>query len=748
MPKRTVAKQQLAKEDLSKSSTCSMQVWNPAEALSAFALDEALEGPELQMMACNRPDPCNPVFQAYFQNLVNREASTSTSVSEVLNITFWGTVILCADPLQPFNALVYLSNSAIYICEVLRNACSRPWSRANELPLKLVMSSPLGRLRKCSFGMNALCFTGNNPACTFSLLTFSPEVTEEVITVLQSHASDEEVQRVVVTDTTREDVVALCRELQGSDLTLSCAINNDSSEADVDIAVCMSLIQIQLSEAVDIALEPLLAPVQLIALVNKGGMLYICQVNHLLGPGGNLGDMKVATKKYMLQTCLPLSHLRLISMVDAQFVYRGSLFPLYALVLGFSNGTHWKLFCCSQAEGDRLVQLLQESSGKDVTISHSSDTSILSANVAQVQSDGAQDGTECGSHTELEYLYSCLRRRSKSDLSATLRLIGADAKDAREELVHVFYAHCLPYSSTDDLFEVIVALTNQHIHLVSSNVIAQRWNMSFGAMPIPVSTKCNHDIATLLSVPFSDVTEVSIGLFDQSLQITSQDSAVVFSLITGEELVTESILDHLKKYVSHHQAQIQKSVFRYSETLEYDKLKSCLDQTLDSKGLMPCETTHIFGYLVVHKNHLNNGTPCSVVMRTLVLTSVCLHVLKEDYVRWPLLPTMGMLPNWDRHQVERSCFLSHIQGIAVSSPTSSSFCVVMTQADGDALAEEQLIETASMPCNSVQAASVEWQFVAASYLQREKFLNRLREAWESVHKKALPIILHSQDSVP
>ena len=157
--------------------------------------------------------------------------------------------------------------------------------------------------------MNALCFTGNNPACTFSLLTFSPEVTEEVITVLQSHASDEEVQRVVVTDTTREDVVALCRELQGSNLTLSCAINNDSSEADVDIAVCMSLIQIQLSEAVDIALEPPLAPVQLIALVNKGGMLYICQVNHLLGPGGNLGDMKVATKKYMLQTCLPLSHL-------------------------------------------------------------------------------------------------------------------------------------------------------------------------------------------------------------------------------------------------------------------------------------------------------------------------------------------------------------------------------------------------------------------------------------------------------
>ena len=249
---------------------------------------------------------------------------------------------------------------------------------------------------------------------------------------------------MVVTDTTREDVVALCRELQGSDLTLSCAINNDSSEADVDIAVCMSLIQIQLSEAVDIALEPPLAPVQLIALVNKGGMLYICQVNHLLGPGGNLGDMKVATKKYMLQTCLLLSHLRLISMVDAQFVYRGSLFPLYALVLGFSNGTHWKLFCCSQAEGDRLLQPLQESSGKDVTISHSSDTSILSANVAQVQSDGAQDGTE------LKYLYSCLRRHSKSDLSATLRLIGADAKDAREELVHVFYAHCLPYSSTDE----------------------------------------------------------------------------------------------------------------------------------------------------------------------------------------------------------------------------------------------------------------------------------------------------------
>ena len=109
---------------------------------------------------------------------------------------------------------------------------------------------------------------------------------------------------------------------------------------------------------------------------------------------------------------------------------------------------------------------------------------------------------------------------------------------------------------------------------------------------------------------------------------------------------------------------------------------------------------------------------------------------------------MGMLPNWDRYQVERSCFLSHIQGIAVSSPASSSFCVVMMQADEDGLAEEQLIETASMPCNSVHAASVEWQFVAASYLQRENFLNRLREAWESVHKKALPIILHSQDSVP
>ena len=227
-------------------------------------------------------------------------------------------------------------------------------------------------------------------------------------------------------------------------------------------------------------------------------------------------------------------------MVVAQFVYKGSLFPLYALVLGFSNGTHRKLFCCSQTEGDRLVQLLQESSGKDVTIMYSSGTSILSVNVAQVQSDGTQDGTECVSHTELKYLYSCLR-------------------------------------------------------------------------------------------------------------------------------------------------------------------------------------SHIFGYLVVHKSHLNNGTPCSVVTRILVLTSVCLHVVKEDYVRWPLLPTMGMLPNWDRYQVERSCFLSHIQGVAVSSPASSSFCVVMMQADGDALAEEQLIETASMPCNSVHAASVEWQFVAASYLQRENF---------------------------
>ena len=281
-----------------------MQVWNPAEALSAFAQDEALEGPKLQMKTCNRPDPCNPVFQAYFQNLVNREASNSTTVNEVLNITFWATVILCTDPLQPFNALVYLSNCAIYLCEVLHNACSTPWSRANELPLKLIMSSPLGRLRKCSFGMDALCFTGNNPACTFSLLTFSPEVTEEVITVLQSQASDEEVQRVVVTDITCEYVVALCRELEGSDLTLSCDINNDSCEADVDIAVCTSLIRIQMSEAVDIALDPLLAPVQLIALVNKGGMLYTCQVNHLLGPCVNLGDMKVATRKYILQTCL------------------------------------------------------------------------------------------------------------------------------------------------------------------------------------------------------------------------------------------------------------------------------------------------------------------------------------------------------------------------------------------------------------------------------------------------------------
>ena len=744
LPRRNVADQQLAREGLSKSRTCSTQVWNPAEALSALTLDKALEGPPLQVMAHNRPDPCNPILQAYFQNVVNHEATDSASAGEVLKIAFWATVILCADPMQPFNALVYLSNSAVYICEVLRDACSRTWSGVDELPLKPVISCQLGKLQKCTFGMDALCFVGSNPACTFTLLTFSPKVTEEIITVLQSRASDEGVPRVAVTDTTREDVATLCRELhQGSDLTLSYDINGDSNE-DVDFVIYTSLIQIPLSEAANIALGSLLPSVQLITLVNKGGMLYICQVNHLLGPCGNLGNMKVATRKYMLQTFLPLSHLQAITMVDAQFVYMGSVFPLYALVLAFSNGAHWELLCCSHTEGEQLVLQLQESSGKDVKISYCSDTSVVSANVVHLQSNGAHDVTQHVSFTDLKALYSCLSRRSKFHMSTSLHMVGADAKAAPEKLCQLCYAHCLPYSCKDDMFEVIVVLTNQHIHLVSSEAIAQRWNMSVSAVSIPVAKNCYHDLVTLMSVPIRNITEVAIGLFDQSLRITSVDAAAVFSLITGEELVTESILDHLKKHISHHQVHMQPSVFRYSETLEFDKLKSCLE----SKGPMPCEPTHIFGYLVVQEHHPNTGASAGCV-RTLVVTSVGLHVVKEDYVRWPLLPSMAVLPSWDRYEVERTCCLTHVQGIEVSSPASNTFCVVM-HTHRDALADEQLTINTPIPCNSEQTSSVQWQFIASSYIQREKFLSRLKEAWESVQQKALPlpIILCNQDSVP
>ena len=720
-----------------------MQVWNPAEAIFAFTLDNALEGPPLQVMTCNRPDPCNPVLQAYFQKLLNCEAADSASAGEVLKIAFWATVILCADPLEPFNALVYLSNCALYICEVLRNACSSTWSRLDDLPLKLVISSPLRRLPKCSFGMDALCFMGRNPACTFSLLTFSPKVTEDVMTVLQSHASDEEVPRVSVTDTTCKDVVALCRELnQGPDLCRSYEMNGVNSEDSLGLTICTSLMQIHLSEAVDVTPGSLLTS----ALVSTGDMLYLCQVNHLLGPCGNLGDMKVATRKYMLQTSLPLSHLQEITMLDAQFVYMGSVFPLYALVLSFSNGACWKLLCCSQVEGDRLVQQLQESSGKDVKISHCSDTSMLSTNVVQAQSNGTHDVTEHVSYTELKSLYSRLSRRSKGHLSTAPCMIDANVKAAPEELCLLLYAQCLPYSSMADVFDVIVVLTDQNIHLVSSEVTAQRWKTLVGAVSLPVSSNCYQDLVTLLSVPIRNVTEVAIGLFDQSLRITSQDSAAVFSLITGEEMVTESLLDHLKRYISHHQAQMQTSIFRYSETRDFDKLQSCLKQSLESMDPKPCESTNIFGYLVVQERHPNTHTPSAVVMRALVLTSVCLHVVKEDYVRWPLLPSMAMLPSWDRFQVEKTCFLSQILGVEVSSPSSNNFCVVM-QANMDAL-DEQLIETVTLPCNSKPTGSVQWHFIAASYVQREKFLSLLKEAWESVQNKALPIVLCSQDSTP
>lgn len=723
-----------------------MQVWNPAEAISVYIPDKPLAGLSMQEISCNRPKTCDPVLQAYFQKVVNCKAPDSTSAGEVLKVTFWATVILGTDPMQPFNALVYLSDCALYVCEVLSTACSSTWSALDDLPLKLVISSPLGKLPRCSVGMDALCFEDSNAASTFSLLTFSNKVTEEVVTVLQSLAADEELPGVAVTNTSQRDVVALDRVLlQDPDSALPHDVNGVSSEEDVDFTICTSLMQVHLSEVANVTPESSPTPLHLITLVSKGDMLYLCRVNHLLGPCGNLGDMRVATRKYMLQAYLPLSHLQEVTMLDAQFAYMGLVFPLYALVLSFSNGVRWQLLCCSQIEGDRLVQQLQQSTGEEVKISHSSGTTMASTNGAQLCPVGNHGGVECGSYTALKSLYSCLSRRSKCHLSTALS--GATDKPTPEELCLLFYAQCLPYSSMDDVFEVIAVITNQHIHLVSSEATAQRWKASVGDVPTTASSNCYHDLVTLLSMPIRNITEVATGLFDQSLRITSQDSAAAFSLITGEELVTESILHHLKQCVSHHQTQVQDTVFRYSETLEFDKLKSCLEQCMESDSPLSCESTHIFGYLVAQEYQSTTGMPSEVVMRTIVLTSVCLHVVKEDYVRWPLLPSVAVLPSWDQYKVEKTCFLSQILGVEVSSPSSTDFCVVL-QAEKKAPTDEQLMETTPLPCTSDQADRVQWHFSAASYVQREKFLTRLKEAWESVQNKALPIVLCSLDSDP
>ena len=721
-------------------------MWNPAEALSVFIPDRPLAGLSVQAILSDRPEACNPVLQEYFQK-VNSKAADSTSAGEVLKMTFWATVILGTDPMQPFNALVYLSDCALYVCEVLSNACSSTWS-ADNLPLKLVISSPLGKLPKCSVGMDAMCFEDSNAACTFSLLTFSNKVTEDVVTVLHSLAAEDELPGVAVTNMSQKDVVALDRVLlQDPDATLPEDVNGVGCEEDVDFVICTSLMQVHLPAGVNVTPGSSHTPLHLIILVSKGDMLYLCQVNHLLGPSSNLGDMKVATRKYMLQTCLPLSHLQEITMLDAQFAYMGSVFPLYALVLSFSNGVRWQLLCCSQVEGDRLVQQLQQSTGKEVKISHSSVTTMASMKEGQLCPVGNHDGVEHGSDSELKSLHSCLSRRSKCHLSTTLSLSGAADKAAPEELCLLFYTHCLPYSSMDDVFEVIAVMTNQHIHLVSSEVIAQRWKTTIGDVSTPVSSNCYRGLVTLLSMPIRNITEVATGVFDQSLRITSQDSAAAFSLITGDEMVTEGILHHLKECVSDHQTQVQDTVFRYSETLEFDKLKSCIEQCVEPEGPLSCGSAHIFGYLVAQEYQSTTGMPSVVVMRTIVLTSVCLHVVKEDYVRWPLLPSVAVLPSWDQYVVEKTCFLSQIVSVEVSSPSSTDFCVVV-QAEENAPTDEQLMQTTSLPVSSGQTGSVQWQFNAASYIQREKFLTRLKEAWESVQNKALPFVLCSLDSAP
>ena len=362
--------------------------------------------------------------------------------------------------------------------------------------------------------------------------------------------------------------------------------------------------------------------------------------------------------------------------------------------------------------------------------------------------------------------------------------ISQKEENESETLLHVLWTGCTPYLFPSLEFKVCILLSNLYLYILADKEHKISINKQKGIrLKISEDTDFSDVKPTICFnfIPITQLRQVCVGLFDQTLRIETESRKDTFTLVTRDFKLTSTFLERLGAILSSiHRGDsspasrsdtMPTSIYDSQSTdndpnafprADYQHTNGGVrfvypsDDTLDilkdaiaefSRQSVHClELNHvvILVYLLVfHETETAREEP-----RTLVIMDKSLCLCIEDHVNYPLPLFATGLPENPQYNVQDLRDIQSLSRVEFSDFNSCDFTMVFSPTrpqdddapDGfdSASMGELCVITHHLPDPAER--DIYWKIVAQTYEEKEKAMSLICKLWADIHGGALPVM--------
>ncbi|XP_008570776.1 PREDICTED: nischarin isoform X2 [Galeopterus variegatus] len=352
------------------------------------------------------------------------------------------------------------------------------------------------------------------------------------------------------------------------------------------------------------------------------------------------------------------------------------------------------------------------------------------------------------------------------------------AEVENEELRHLMWSSVVFYQTPGLEVTACVLLSTKAVYFVLHDGLRRYFSEPLQDFWHQKNTDYNNSpfhISQCFVLKLSDLQSVNVGLFDQYFRLTGSCPAQVVTCLTRDSYLTHRFLQHLlavlsslertpspepvdkdfysefgnkttgkmENYELIHSSRVK---FTYPSEEEIGDLTFTVTQKMADLENAPALS------ILLYVQAFQVGTPspgrCRGPLRpkTLLLTSVEIFLLDEDYVHYPLPEFAKEPPQRDRYRLDDGRRVRDLDRVLMGYQTyPQALTLVFDDVQGHDLMGSVTLdhfgEVPGGPARAGQGQEVQWQVFVPSAESREKLISLLARQWEALCGRELPVEL-------
>ena len=358
-----------------------------------------------------------------------------------------------------------------------------------------------------------------------------------------------------------------------------------------------------------------------------------------------------------------------------------------------------------------------------------------------------------------------------------------EKEEEPESLLHVLWTGCTPYLFPLSEIQVCLLVSNLNIYILADGKHKKLINKRKGIkLPSGDGGKDSKTHICFNIIPLWKLRQVSVGLFDQTFRLETEQQEDTFTVITRDFNLTSSFLECLnailasKKHGDFTESSLRedelhnsiydsqschlegkdnsaksefyhadsgvKFVYPSDDTLEIlkDTIAKYSQDSDDCTGIR--DVTILVYLLVFHMSAPEREEP-----RTLIIMDKALCLCLEDHVNYPLTLFATGLPATPRYQVQDLRDIATLTRVEFSGFNSCDFSLVFSpwssgheSEDFDSASMGELCVITHHKAILGEVEESKWRVMAQTYEEKEKALTLICKLWSDIKGGALPVM--------